>query len=96
MKKILLCLLLGTLSINILAQSDYLDVVYLKNGNTVRGKIIEQEAGKFVKIQLDEKNVLLFNNDEIIEIAKKVSQTKTYLNPQYKQTRRTSPEGIKE
>lgn len=70
MKKILLCLLLGTLSINILAQSDYLDVVYLKNGNTVRGKIIEQEAGKFVKIQLDEKNVLLFNNDEIIEIAK--------------------------
>ena len=70
MKKILLCLLLGTLSINTLAQSDYLDVVYLKNGNTVRGKIIEQEAGKFVKIQLDEKNVLLFNNDEIIEIAK--------------------------
>ncbi len=50
MKKILLCLLLGTLSINTLAQSDYLDVVYLKNGNTVRGKIIEQEAGKFVKI----------------------------------------------
>ena len=70
MKKILLCLLLGILSINLLAQSNYLDVVYLKNGNTVRGKIIEQEADKYVKIQLDEKNVLLFNNDEIIEIAK--------------------------
>lgn len=44
--------------------------LYLKNGNIVRGKIVEQEVGKFVKIQLNENNVLLFSNDEIIEIAK--------------------------
>lgn len=70
MKKILLYIFLATLSINLLAQSNYLDVLYLKNGNIVRGKIVEQEVGKFVKIQLNENNVLLFSNDEIIEIAK--------------------------
>jgi hypothetical protein len=61
-----------TFSIYALAQSNFIDVVYLKNGNVLRGKIIEQEVGKYLKIQLDERNILLFNSDEIIEIAKEV------------------------
>ena len=46
------------------------DVVYLKNGNIIRGMIIEQQIGKTVKIQTRDRNVFLFAVDEIEKITK--------------------------
>jgi len=41
------------------------DVVYLRNGNVIRGIIIEQTPGQSLKIQTADKNILVFSMDEI-------------------------------
>ena len=43
----------------IYAQSNYQDVVYLKNGSIIRGVIIEQVPNKFIKIETADKNIFL-------------------------------------
>ena len=51
------------------AQSNFEDVVYLKNGSIIRGIIIEQVPNQSIKIQSD-RNVFFFRLDEIERITK--------------------------
>ena len=46
------------------------DVVYLKNGSTIRGTIIEQILGESLKIQTRDGSVVTYAMDEIAKIAK--------------------------
>ena len=63
-----LCVLIGASSA--IAQSNYEDVVYLKNGSIIRGIITEQIPNESVKIQTKDKNVFVYKMDEISKITK--------------------------
>src|SRR5690554_6571123 len=51
-------------------QSDYQDVVYLKNGGIIRGIIIEQVPNKSIKIKTADRSVFVFQIDEIEKLTK--------------------------
>jgi len=51
-------------------QSNYQDVVYLKNGSIIRGIIIEQVPNKSIKIETADRNVFVYQIDEIEKITK--------------------------
>ena len=46
------------------------DVVHLKNGNVIRGTIIEQIPGESLKIQTQGGSVFVYTMDEIAELAR--------------------------
>src|SRR6185436_2293753 len=56
------------------AQSNYEDVVYLKNGSIIHGMIIEQVPNESIKIQTKDKNIFVFKMDEIMKITKEEVQ----------------------
>jgi hypothetical protein len=56
-------------------QTQYEDVVYLKNGSIFRGMIIEQVPNVSLKIQTADRNVFAFRIDEIEKITKEEVQT---------------------
>ena len=51
-------------------QTEYVDVVYLKNGSIIKGLIIEQIPNDQLKIQTRDGNVFVYKFDEIQKIAK--------------------------
>src|SRR5690348_13890722 len=51
------------------AQSNYEDVVYLKNGNIIHGIIIEQIPNEKIKIKSGE-NIFVFRMDEVSKMTK--------------------------
>lgn len=51
-------------------QNNYEDVVYLKNGNIIRGTITEQVINKSLKIETADKNTFVYQIDEIEKITK--------------------------
>jgi hypothetical protein len=64
------------------AQVDYQEVVYLKNGNVIRGVIIEQIPNIQLKIETAEGNVFVFQMNEIEKITKeKISKVKRPEHP---------------
>jgi hypothetical protein len=70
---------------NIQAQQGYIDVIYLKNGSVIKGKIIEQIPNQSFKIKLEEGKIIEFTKNEIATIKKEVlgsninSETPLYL-----------------
>ena len=70
MKKMILFSMLMGLSMILFAQQDYQDVVYLKNGSIIHGVIIEQVPNKSVKIETADKNVMVYQIDEIEKMTK--------------------------
>jgi len=58
------------ISTNAFSQTDYQDVVYLKNGSIIRGMIIEQVPNQSLKIETADRNVFVFQMDEIEKITK--------------------------
>lgn len=52
------------------AQHNYQDVVYLKNGSIIRGIIIEQVPNKSLKIETADKNLFVYQIDEIEKFTK--------------------------
>lgn len=52
------------------------DVVYLKNGSIIRGVIVEQVPNQTIKIQTKDKNVFVFNVNEIEKITKEDEERK--------------------
>jgi hypothetical protein len=71
MKKSLILLLLILPGIISFAQNvQYEDVVYLKNGSIIRGMIIEQIPNQTLKIQTVDRNVFVFQFEEIEKITK--------------------------
>jgi len=77
MKKILLFLMVivAGMMLPLQAQnSSYEDVVYLKNGTTIRGRIIEQVPDVSITIQTRKENVYYYKMDEIEKITRELSQ----------------------
>jgi len=52
------------------AQSNYQDVVYLKNGGIIRGIIIEQIPNESIKIETADGNVFVFQMDNVAVLSK--------------------------
>ncbi len=57
-------------------QNNYQDVIYLKNGSIIRGIIIEQIPNKTFKIETEDRNVFVFEVDEIDRITKEYCEDK--------------------
>lgn len=70
MKKYLALLLFAIITTLSFGQSNYQDVVYLKNGSIIRGVIIEQVPNKSIKIETADRSVFVYQIDEIEKIAK--------------------------
>lgn len=64
---LLLLSLFTTLSFG---QTNYQDVVYLKNGSIIRGTIIEQVINKSIKIETADRNVFVYQMNEIDKLTK--------------------------
>ncbi len=75
MKKNLLFLLLLMIGITVAAQQTYQDVVYLKTGAIIHGTIIEQVPNKSIKIETSDKNVFVYQIDEIEKMSKEAVVT---------------------
>src|ERR1035437_1363041 len=70
MKKYLALILFALVTTIAYAQSNYEDVVYLKNGSMIRGVIIEQVPNKSVKIETYDISVFVYEMDEIQKLTK--------------------------
>lgn len=70
MKKYLTLLLFSLITAMSFGQSNYQDVVYLKNGSIIRGVIIEQIPNKSIKIETADRNVFVYQIDEIEKLTK--------------------------
>lgn len=69
MKNLLTSLLL-ILSLNIFAQTNLEEVVYLKNGTSIHGIILEQIPNEKIKIQSNDGSIFVFKYAEIMKITK--------------------------
>lgn len=70
MRKLLLLVCTCLLTASLFAQFETEDVVYLKNGSVIRGKITEQKFGETLKIELLGGSIFVFNETEIDSIRK--------------------------
>lgn len=77
MKKYLMLLLFALITNVSFGQSNYQDVVYLKNGSIIRGTIIEQVPNKSIKIETVIKSVFVYQMDEIEKLTKETIQGKS-------------------
>lgn len=69
MKRILFILMV-VVSHSLFGQSNYEDVVYLKNGSVIHGMIIEQVPSVSLKIKTHDGNIFVYKIDEIEKITK--------------------------
>ena len=80
MKKYLVLLLFALITTMSFGQSNYQDVVYLKNGSIIRGVIIEQVPDKSIKIETADRNVFVYQMEEIEKITKEQFDKKSDFN----------------
>jgi hypothetical protein len=71
---------------DLLAQTNYQDVIYLKNGSIIKGMIIENMPGATVKLQTADGNLFVYNYTDIEKFGKeavvaKASVIKSEKNP---------------
>jgi hypothetical protein len=93
MRKIIIVLIILStfLSERLFSQTNYEDVVYLKNGSIIKGVIIEQIPNKSLKIETRDGNVFVYKIDEVEKITKEKNfknenndmATKTYQKSGY-------------
>jgi hypothetical protein len=76
MKKNLTLLLFILFASVSFGQNKYQEVVYLKNGSIIRGVIIEQVPNKSIKIETADRNIFVFQMDEIEKLTKEPYQGK--------------------
>ncbi len=76
MKKSYVILLFALFATFIYAKSNTEDVIYLKNGGIIRGRIIEQVPDKSIKIETADRNVFVFQMNEIDKFEKEDFQPK--------------------
>jgi hypothetical protein len=74
MKKISVLLVFALITGASFGQSNYQDVVYLKNGSIIRGIIIEQIPNKSIKIETVGRNIFHFEIEEIEKLAREPVQ----------------------
>lgn len=77
MKKLLVLAFLIPLTNLTFAQQIFQDVIYLKNGSIIRGTIIEQIPNKSIKIETADKNVFVYEINEIDKITKEPLDAKS-------------------
>jgi len=78
MKKLIFILVFAVSSTVIYAQTNYQDVVYLKNGSIVRGIITEQIPNESLKIETADGNAFIFQMSDVEKITKeKIAETET-------------------
>ncbi|WP_157378250.1 hypothetical protein [Arenibacter latericius] len=70
MKKILVLVVFTFISMSTMAQDNYRDVVYLKNGSVLRGVITEQHPNVSIKLETADQSIIVFQMEEIEKIAK--------------------------
>ena len=70
MKKLFFSLLCFAICLSTSGQQTFQDVVYLKNGSIIRGKIIEMISNISIKLENPEKTVFFFKMDVIEKITK--------------------------
>jgi hypothetical protein len=68
-------------AINLIAQNNYEEVLYLKNGSVIRGLITEHIPDQSIKIQTNDKNIFVYQISEIDKITKELRTSS--LNDQY-------------
>ncbi|MEM6261371.1 MAG: hypothetical protein AAGI38_02605 [Bacteroidota bacterium] len=67
----LMCMLFSLQTV--MAQTQMDDVVYLKNGSIIRGTIVEQVIGEYVKIELMGGSIFVFKETEVDKITREAS-----------------------
>lgn len=75
MRKILLTIVVSLVATIALAQNNYQDVVYLKNGSIIRGIIIEQVPNESLKIETADRSVFAFRIDEVEKMTRERIET---------------------
>jgi hypothetical protein len=70
MKKLSLVLIMILMSLFAVAQKSEIDVVYLKNGTVVKGRILEQIPDKSVKMYTSNRSIVEFKMEEIERMDK--------------------------
>lgn len=70
MKKIITLIVFTLITTFMIAQNNYQDVVYLKNGSIIRGVIIEQVPNASIKIETSDRSIFVYQMDEIEKITK--------------------------
>jgi hypothetical protein len=104
MKKLFLTLVVILTTTIAFAQSNYQDVVYLKNGNIIRGVITEQIPDVSLKIETPSGSVFVYKIDEVEKITKeRITTPQTQSVPttpsqsstsNYENTSTTPPNGM--
>lgn len=76
MKKLFFTIILVALTVNVLSQNNYRDVVHLKDGSIIKGIIIEQIPNKQIKVETSDGSVFVYEMDEIEKMSKeKISES---------------------
>ncbi len=71
MKKLLFIFWLMSLAIlKVNAQTEYIDVVYLKNGSVIRGQVLEQISNQTLKLQTADESIFVFKMEDVLKIVK--------------------------
>ena len=70
MKNLFTLILFAFITTVAIAQNNYQDVVYLKNGSIIRGVIIEQVPNATIKIETADKSIFVYQMEEIQKITK--------------------------
>ena len=66
----------------VLAQSDKVDAVYLKNGSIIKGEIVEFYPDSLVKIETYDGSLFVFRMEEVIKILKDVKNESRIIDSQ--------------
>jgi hypothetical protein len=68
------------ISLTTIAQVD-IDIVYLKNGSIIKGKIIEEVPNQSIKIKTGDGNIFVYKIDEIEKITKETVEDEESFEP---------------
>lgn len=80
---LMFCALMIIIPSGFAQQEEMEDVIYLKNGNIIRGRILEQTVNVSLKIETRGGSVFVFSMDEIERIAKeKIKPTASEVKPE--------------
>jgi len=75
-------------------QPEYIDVIYLKNGDIIKGTIIENAPNNYIKVEIAGGSIITIKYSDILKMTKeKVYKEETY-NPRQKQYSQAKTEGL--
>jgi V8-like Glu-specific endopeptidase len=77
MRQLITFIFLTIISISAYSQSNYQDVVYLKDGSIYRGIILEQIPNKTIKLEIIGKNLIVFKMEDIEKMTREPISAET-------------------